>query len=172
MQTVQSPPHIQRLLTLIALTIVLLPLAACKSRVSDKKIDFIELTPAVEYFENAQSEPTNALFIDARNHERFAAGHIRGARNIRVNEIDLRYDPDPELLKYDNLIVYGENPGSAAARAVAKRLIEAGYNTFFQRRVRLFLGGWVVWESSGLPVGTIEPEPMDTTDTPEGTPQG
>lgn len=165
----QSSPHIQRLLMLIALTIVALPLIGCKNRVSDKKIDFIELSPAVEYYEDTQEEPTNALFIDARHHDRFAAGHIRGAKNIRVNEIDLRYDPDPELLKYDNLIVYGENPGSAAARAVAKRLIEAGYNTIFKKRVRLFLGGWVVWESSGLPIDTIEPDQSDPT---EGTPQG
>ena len=126
-------------------------LGGCRGGVSDKKIDFIDLNKAMELHSEWQKDSEKVLFIDVRNSGRFADGRIQGAQNIRVNEIDLRYDADPELLKYDHLILYGENPGSASARAMAKRMIEGGYNTILKARVRLFLGGWVVWESSGLP---------------------
>jgi len=133
------------------LVLVGLGLGGCRGSVSDKKIDFIDLNRAMELHDEWQQDQQKVLFIDVRNAERFADGRIQGARNIRVNEIDLRYEADPELLEYDHLIVYGENPGSASARAMAKRMIEGGYNTILKTRVRLFLGGWVVWESSGLP---------------------
>ena len=148
----------------LALLGTLCVVSGCNRNISDKKIEFIDLNRAVELHEAAQAEPTKALFIDARNADRFAAGHIQGARNIRVNEIDPRYEADPELLKYDNLVVYGENPASATARALAKRMIASGYNTMFTSRVRLYQGGWIVWDSSGLPVerDVVETDQTDT----------
>jgi len=139
-------------------------LGGCNRNISDSKIDFIDLRRAVELHEAQLDEPGTALFIDTRKPERFAEGHIKGARNIRVNEINPDFDPDPEIIRYDNLVVYGENPASATARVLAKRLISAGYNTILRRRVRLFQGGWVVWESSGLP---IEREPIDENESAE-----
>ncbi len=144
----------------------LLGLGGCKGDLSDKKIEFIDLNRAMELYEEGQGDSEAVLFIDVRKHERFAEGRIEGARNIRVNEIDLKYDADPELLKYDNLVVYGENPGSASARAMAKRMIQGGYNTMLKDRVRLFLGGWVVWESTGLPFDVdpdVESDDADMT---------
>ena len=134
----------------------LMPLGGCRGSVSDKKIDFIDLNRAMELYDEGLEDNEAVLFIDVRKPERFNAGHIKGARNIRVNEIDLKYDADPALLKFDNLVVYGENPGSASARAMAKRMIEGGYNTVLKKRIGLFLGGWVVWESTGLPFGVVE----------------
>lgn len=146
------------LIAFIAGFMVLMVLGGCRGSVSDKKIDFIDLNRAMELYDEGLEDPEKVLFIDVRKAERFNAGHIKGARNIRVNEIDLKYEADPELLKFDHLVVYGENPGSASARAMAKRMIEAEYNTILKARVRLFLGGWVVWESSGLPIGIVEIE--------------
>jgi len=146
--------------------VVILGLGGCKGDLSDKKIEFIDLNRAMELYDEGKGDSEAVLFIDVRKHERFAEGRIEGARNIRVNEIDLRYDADPELLKYDNLVVYGENPGSASARAMAKRMIQGGYNTMLKDRVRLFLGGWVVWESTGLPFDVdpdVESEDADMT---------
>ena len=140
-----------RLMMILCGVVLAGTLGGCKGGVSDKKIDFIDLNRAMELHSEWQKDPDKVLFIDVRNSKRFAAGRVEGARNIRVNEIDLRYDADPELLKYDHLILYGENPGSASARAMAKRMIQGGYNTMLKARVRLYLGGWVVWESSGLP---------------------
>lgn len=146
--------------------LVILGLSGCKGDLSDKKIEFIDLNRAMELYDEGKGDSKAVLFIDVRKHERFAEGRIEGARNIRVNEIDLRYDADPELLKYDNLVVYGENPGSASARAMAKRMIQGGYNTMLKDRVRLFLGGWVVWESTGLPFDVdpdVESDDADMT---------
>lgn len=151
--------HYARMWTVLLgflLLMALMPLAGCRGNVSDKKIDFIDLNRAMELYDEGLEDSEAVLFIDVRKPERFNAGHIKGARNIRVNEIDLNYDADPELLKYKNLIVYGENPGSASARAMAKRMIEGGYNTMIRKRIGLFLGGWVVWESTGLPFGVVE----------------
>jgi len=142
-----------------AVCVIAALLGGCNRNISDSKIDFIDVRRAVELYEEQQGEPETALFIDTRNPERFAEGHIAGARNIRVNEIDPEFDPDPELTRYDNLVVYGENPASATARVLAKRLNAAGYNTILRRRVRLFQGGWIVWESSGLPIERDETGP-------------
>lgn len=134
-------------------------LAGCSGsgNISDKKIEYIDLNQAVDYYEQRTREEHKALFIDTRKPERFAEGHLPGARNIRGTDIKLEYGLDPTLEKYDNLIVYGENPGSAGARAMAKRLIQAGYNTMLKKRVKLFLGGWVEWDTTGLDIETAEP---------------
>lgn len=123
-----------------------------KSNISDKKIQYVDLPRAVELYEQQQRENDTALFIDARKPERFAEGHIPGARNLRTPDIDLRYGTDPALERYKNLIVYGENPGTATVNAMAKRLIEAGYNGFVKKRVKVFPGGWEEWEITGLPI--------------------
>lgn len=155
----------------IAGFVMLMVLGGCRGSVSDKKIDFIDLNRAMELYDEGLEDSEKVLFIDVRKPERYNAGHIMGARNIRVNEIYLKYDADPELLKFDHLVVYGENPGSASARAMAKRMIEAEYNTMLKARVRLFLGGWIVWESSGLPVGVVE-VPNDTSEDEEAQTEG
>lgn len=132
---------------------LLLPTIGCaRSNISDKKIQFIDLSRAVELYEQQQRENDTALFIDARKPERFAEGHIPGARNMRTPDVDLRYGTDPALERYKNLIVYGENPGTATVNAMAKRLIEAGYNGFVKKRVKVYPGGWQEWEVTGLPV--------------------
>ncbi len=127
-----------------------------KSNISDRKIDYIDLTRAVELYEKQQSKGDIALFIDTRKPERFAEGHIPGAKNMRTPDIDLRYGTDPALEKYKNLIIYGENPGQANTHAMAKRMIEAGYNGFAKRRVKVFLGGWREWEITGLDIEVDE----------------
>ncbi len=146
-------------LCVLVLGVLLLPMTGCsKSNISDKKIQFIDLTRAVELYEQQQEEDDTALFIDARKPERFAAGHIPGARNMRTPDVDLRYGTDPALERYKNLIVYGENPGTASINAMAKRLIEAGYNGFVKKRVKVFPGGWEEWEITGLPIEAAKQE--------------
>ncbi len=127
--------------------------------ISDKKIEYIDLNRAVALYEQQRRDDGTALFIDIRKPERFALGHIPGARNLRAPDVLSHYGTDPELERYDSLIVYGENPGSAGARAMAKRLIESGYNTMLKKRVKLFLGGWVEWDNTGL---DIETSPQET----------
>lgn len=143
----------------LLLGLLALPMVGCsKSNISDRKIQFIDLPRAVELFDQQKRENDTALFIDARNPERFAAGHIPGARNMRTPDVDLRYGTDPALERYKNLIVYGENPGTASVNAMAKRLIEVGYNGFVKKRVKVYPGGWEEWEITGLPIEADEPQ--------------
>jgi len=132
-----------------------------KSNISDRKIEYIDLTRAVELFEKQQKEDDSALFIDTRKPERFAQGHIPGAKNMRTPDIELRYGTDPAIERFKNLIIYGENPGQANTHAMAKRMIEAGYNGFVKKRVKVFLGGWSEWEITGLPIAESETDSGD-----------
>ncbi len=157
-------------LTAGGIFLAMLMLGGCaRSNISDRKIDYIDLTDAVKLYEKQQKEDDTALFIDARKPERFAQGHIPGAVNMRTPDIDLRYGTDPAITRYKNLIIYGENPGQASTHAMAKRMIEAGYNGFTKRRVKVYLGGWVEWEITGLPIEKIETDSPET-DSPETKP--
>ena len=155
MQMTQRNPHLLVSLTLLGLMTAILG-GCTKSNISDRKIDYIDLTRAVELFEKQQKDGDVAIFIDTRKPERFAEGHIPGARHMRTPDIDLRYGADKSLEKFKHLIIYGENPGQANVHAMAKRMIEAGYNGFAKRRVKVYLGGWSEWEITGLPIE--EPE--------------
>ena len=147
------------MLCLIGLLISALLLGGCtKSNISDRKIDYLSLTESVNLFEKQQRDDDTALFIDVRKPERYHEGHIPGSRNMRTPDIDLRYGTDPALTRYKNLIIYGENPGQVNTHAMAKRMIEAGYNGFAKRRIRVFLGGWKEWEITGLPIAETPAE--------------
>ncbi len=158
----QSPLRRPVILPLSVLALCVFLTGCAKSNISDRKIDFVDLTRAVELFEKQKSADDTALFIDARRPERYAQGHIPGARNLRTPDIEVRYGTDPALERYKNLVIYGENPGAATTHALAKRMIEAGYNGFVNKRVKVFLGGWHEWESTGLPIV------VETPAEPEG----
>ena len=158
MQLSNGNRQIALILGIAGLILLAASLGGCtKSNISDRKIEYIDLTRAVDLFEKQQKDDDTALFIDTRKPERFAQGHITGAINMRTPDIDLRYGTDPELERYKSLIIYGENPGSANTHAMAKRMIEAGYNSFMKKRVTVFLGGWREWEITGLPIEEDEP---------------
>lgn len=129
------------------------------SKVNDRRIDVITLAQALDYHARTGGPNAEVLFVDARRSVLYDAGHIRGAENLRPNDIDLRAGTDPRLEAKDALIVYGQDPSSGVARAMAKRLIEAGYNTMLRRRVKFFPGGFNEWQATGLPVEETGPAP-------------
>lgn len=145
---------------LLALLGGLLGLGGCAGKdVSDSRIDVITLSEALTYHERAERADPEVLFIDARRSVIYDEGHIRGAVNLRPNDVDLRAGTDPNLEAKEALVVYGQDPGSAVARAMSKRLIEAGYNTMLRRRVKFYAGGFNEWQATGLPVDVTE-QPM------------
>jgi len=121
-----------------------LALPACKS-VSDDSIRQVGLSEAQRPFQKGDD---SVLFIDPRPAEDYAAGHIPGAVNLRLPDVDLN-DPDPALNRYKLLIVYGDNPGSSTARGMVKKLLTAEY-----KHVRLFSAGLDSWKAAGMPVST------------------
>lgn len=131
-----------------------------RQQVSDRRIDIITLADALEYHRRSELPDPEVLFIDARRTAIASEGTIRGAVNLRPDDIDLRTGADPRLEEKDVLIIFGQDPSSAVARAMAKRLIEAGYNTMLRRRVKFYAGGYNEWLETGLPID--EPAPASS----------
>lgn len=135
----------------------------CGGRVSDKQIRPIALDELVELYAKDQTKPNTLELIDPRPASAFAAGHIAGARNLELGMLDPDLGRDPMLDKRDMLVVYGDNRGSAIARAATKRLLEIGYS---RGKVRWYAGGLAEWRAAGRPVDTAPLE--DESDTGGG----
>lgn len=154
----------------LCLAAILGPLGACqRQNVSDRRIDVITLADALEYHRRSERPDPEVLFIDARRSAIASQGSIRGSLNLRPDDIDLRTGPDPRLEEKEALIVYGQDPSSAVARAMAKRLIEAGYNTMLRRRVKFYAGGYNEWLETGLPID--EPAAVESTEDGSAEPE-
>ncbi len=101
-------------------------------------------------------EPEHALLIDPRAPKYFAVGHLPGAVNLRLPDVREDDPRDHGLQKFDRLIVYGDNPGSAVAQAMFKRLLAAGYGG-----VKFYAGGFEEWMLSGGEIETSELSPTE-----------
>jgi len=130
-------------LSLLALFSVLF-VGACARRTSDSDIR----TVSIAEVERTRTRDS-VILIDPRAPSSYQQGHIPGALNIQIAEIDPDESRDPKLRKADRLIVYGLDPMSAAARGMTKRLLASGYS-----QARMFSGGLAEWTRSGLPVET------------------
>jgi 3-mercaptopyruvate sulfurtransferase SseA len=124
-----------------ALAMMVSLIGGCSPNVKDSTVIPVSAEGAAK-----RSEQAGTMIVDTREQARFEAGHIPGARNFRLTDIRLQ-EQTPELTGHRVLIIYGENPGSAEAMAVAKRLMRAGHSD-----VRLLDGGFEAWTRAGLPV--------------------
>jgi len=90
-----------------------------------------------------------AAFIDVRAPELYAAGHIRGARNI-PEESGERFLKEAlaDLPKDLTLIVYGGDETSARGRSLSKELGLMDK----ARKIRVLLKGWDLWVANELPI--------------------
>lgn len=132
-------------------------LGGCESRMTDADIRMISIEEVRRLADKAaEGHPEAVLLIDARPASHFAQGRLPGAVNIPLQQIDPERDRDPRLQRYDNLVVYGEDPASATARALTKRLMATGYDD-----VRMFAGGMAEWRARRYPVET-PPEQKET----------
>ncbi|MDX2130998.1 MAG: rhodanese-like domain-containing protein [Planctomycetota bacterium] len=117
--------------------------------VSDRDIRPLTIAEARRIYDDA-SRPGNSgalAIIDPRSPREFNAGHIPGARNLRLSDFPSDAPFDERLASHDVILVYGNNPASAPAKAMTKRLIAGGYEG-----VRLMPGGLEEWERAGGPV--------------------
>jgi rhodanese-related sulfurtransferase len=89
----------------------------------------------------------NALVLDVRPRAEFEAGHLRGAVNIPIGELDTRLD---ELPTDRQIITYCRGAYCLFADEAAELLQSHGFDV-----VRLE-GGWPEWQSEGRPVQTGE----------------
>ena len=151
MSAISTPQVRPRVSILAAAAIALVGmLGGCQRAISDKDRQPISLA---EVRALTQSDrPDVVLLIDPRSPAAFARGHLPGARNLSLEAIDDRFGTTPELERYANLVVYGDDPGTGVGRAMAKRLMSVGYKS-----VRLFFGGVSEWRRAGLELETSEP---------------
>lgn len=120
----------------------------CDPNITDKDIVYMPFEKIQELYAKSRGDsPKAALFIDPRAPQDYDAGHIKGARNLLLKQVNPNRDRDPELEQYDVLIVYGDNPGSAPAKAMVKRLILLDYDD-----VKWFPGGFEEWRDNKLPI--------------------
>lgn len=78
----------------------------------------------------------DALLVDVRPAEEFAAGHIEGARSIPIEELERRLE---ELPDDREVVAYCRGPFCAYAHEAVRRLEQTG------RRARRLEDGWPEW---------------------------
>jgi 3-mercaptopyruvate sulfurtransferase SseA len=136
------------LVSLVALTL----LGGCNTDISDADIEKDAVT--LRDVQDAVEKPgRNELVVDARTRAEWELRRIPSAVNLSTAQVSgVQGQLDPRLERFSRMIVYGDNPGSAPARALTKKLIITGY-----RDVRFFPGGLMEWQRAGLPTRSTSP---------------
>lgn len=130
-------------------------LGACSSGdISDDDIALMTLAELVRLQQADASNDTVLMLIDPRSPTAFASGHIPGATNLRISDLDNRYGLDPDINRHDNLVVYGDDPASPAAKGMTKRLMVHGYK---RKKIKMFAGGLGAWARAGKPIDRDDP---------------
>lgn len=115
--------------------------------VDDQDIEFASLSDVKSLRESLAKDPKAGLIIDARAAKYYTAGHIPGATNYQLPDFDDKATQRPSIEAYDELVVYGDNPGSPEAKGLAKRLMHIGYSG-----VLMYAGGLEEWKDAGMPI--------------------
>jgi rhodanese-related sulfurtransferase len=110
---------------------------------ANNPIRAITLDKAIEKYERWE-----ALLVDARPHEEYLAGHVKGALNLPDHQFDewiddflSRTDPDTEI------ITYCDGEDCLLGHYVAEKLYQLGFE-----RVSYLVNGWTKWQESASPV--------------------
>jgi rhodanese-related sulfurtransferase len=127
----------------------------CETSVSERDVEKAAITPGEVYRlirARDGGRPNAVLILDPRGTEDFAAGHVPGAVNVPLHAVRTGGERDARWEAYSTIVVYGADPGSAAARGLAKRLMGAGY-----RDVRFMRDGFAGWSRAEYPVERVSP---------------
>lgn len=147
-----SQPAQRLIALLLALVLPIGLLGGCESKTTDDSIEPITLETLRKELTDSRASD-RVLLLDARSPREFAAGHIPMARSIPWERIgDTPKDMDARLDRYKLKVVYGNDRGSAPARALTKRMLQAGYSN-----VKMFMGGLDEWTRAGYGVDKSEP---------------
>lgn len=124
----------------------------CDKSTSDRDITTITTAETRKLIAERDGKDRAAvLLIDPRPEAEFAAGHLPGARNVRLPDVPHDGGRERWIDRYDKIVVYGNDPSTAAAKAMHKRLLSLGYE-----KVRWFEGGIAEWRAAGGEVETRE----------------
>ncbi len=103
--------------------------------------DNLEPVPRAELLERARDGLVTVL--DVRPPEEYASGHVPGAINIPLHELEQRLE---ELDKNQEIVAYCRGPHCVLAFDAVARLREKGMNA---RRME---DGYPEWKTAGLPI--------------------
>ena len=131
----------------VLLSLFGLVLPGCSQNIADNDIEFITL-PELRRELERDSKGAKVQLIDSRSAAAHAQGHIPGSRHMPLTAFNARETTlDRALAERDLLVVYGDDPASPTARAVAKRMMALRY-----KGVVMFADGLSAWRRAGLPV--------------------
>lgn len=123
-------------------------LGACTTSVTDRDVDkhLVSVGEVRRLLDLSQRKNRDdiILLVDPRPEGEYAKGHLPGARNIQLSAIKTKGAIDKSIDRYKNIIVYGYDPSSAAARGMTKRLMSNGYDN-----VAMYSGGVYQWTATG-----------------------
>ena len=85
-----------------------------------------------------------AVVIDVSEAEEFAAGHIGGAKNVPVNDIDSKLENTVKNKALPLILVCSTGARANRAAAAAKKL---GY-----ANIQVLAGGFKAWKEANLPI--------------------
>ncbi|MBK7681623.1 MAG: thioredoxin [Bacteroidetes bacterium] len=99
---------------------------------------------SIEQFEKLMTEKSNAIILDVRTPEEFAAGHVKGAVNLNIHDAAFKSGLE-KLDKSKPVLVYCKS-GSRSADASAQ-MKEMGFSEVYN-----FGGGMLAWSNAEKPV--------------------
>lgn len=109
--------------------------------------DSLEPVPATELMQRARSGLVTVL--DVRPTEEFVAGHVPGAINLPLKQLESRLD---QLPIDQEIVAYCRGPYCILAFEAVAKLREKGF------KARRLQDGFPEWKNAGLPVETILPD--------------
>jgi rhodanese-related sulfurtransferase len=110
-----------------------------------KAEEFLTLDQAKELWSSGA-----AFFLDAREPEDYAAGHIGNAFSLPAASFEQHFGEVAPMLAPDTaIVVYCDGTECELSHRVADKLHQLDY-----KNVRILLNGWTVWRGAGLPTET------------------
>ncbi len=109
--------------------------------------DGLEPVPAEELLERARSGLVTV--VDVRPSEEFAAGHVPGAVNLPLEQLESRLH---QLPRDQEIVAYCRGPYCVLAFEAVAKLRDKGF------KARRLQNGFPEWKSAGLPVETASRE--------------
>jgi 3-mercaptopyruvate sulfurtransferase SseA len=94
-----------------------------------------------------------AVFVDARSPEEYAAGHIAGAINIPWEQVFDYLEQFFNAVPDNNtiVVVYCDGEGCPLSEELVLLMLDLGYEN-----ARILVNGWSLWKEHGYPVATLE----------------
>jgi len=92
-------------------------------------------------------ESQDALFVDSRHDFEYKMGHIHGAINIALREVNTHRALLESIPKEKMLIIYCDGIECNSSIELALKLTELKFTN-----VKVFFGGWQEWKANNLPI--------------------